>query len=298
MKIGGASSRHEARIRSLQLLYAVEIGEHSPEDAFNDLFSLEFQRLDIRNWHHFLLRIATESKSEKLTPISRIREACSTDLLMKIDLQSQKKQFDQAIQEEILAVLNALLLHRSFYAPQYWIGFTLPAEATELIQQGMMALSDPELWRLNRILIESYFHGEIVKCHFQFTYNLLQLTCQHRQFLDELIRKKSERWDLNRIALMDHLNLRQALCEFFFMPDVPPKVTINEAIEVAKAFSTDQSGSFINGILDSVYLEREAEIRSYKNEQGNAMRNPAKSAKRKKNRNLKKQKKSVADDRS
>jgi len=71
--------------------------------------------------------------------------------------------------------------------------------------------------------------------------------------IDRLIVKHSEKWDLNRIAILDKLILRMAIAEILFFPDIPPKVTINEAIEIAKKYSTVNSGRFVNGILDAVF---------------------------------------------
>lgn len=98
------------------------------------------------------------------------------------------------------------------------------------------------------------------KRHRDFARKLVMLTFRHKKRMDDLIASKSQRWDLNRMALLDHLLLRLALVELFYVDDVPPKVTINEAIEVAKGFSTDQSGRFINGLLDAIYMENEQEI--------------------------------------
>ncbi len=72
---------------------------------------------------------------------------------------------------------------------------------------------------------------------------------------DEIIGHHTQNWDLSRIALVDRLILRMALCEMMTFEDIPPKVSINEAIEVAKKFSTARSGQFVNGILDAS-LER------------------------------------------
>ncbi|MCB2213397.1 transcription antitermination factor NusB [bacterium] len=96
--------------------------------------------------------------------------------------------------------------------------------------------------------------------HRDFVRTLVHTTHRYRNRMDELIGSKSERWNIDRIALIDHIILRMALCELYHMPDIPPKVTINEAIELGKDFSTDQSGRFINGLLDAIYLEHEQEI--------------------------------------
>ena len=71
--------------------------------------------------------------------------------------------------------------------------------------------------------------------------------------LDDLIKKRSKNWSINRITLLDRLILRMSLAEMIYEENVPPKVSISEGVEIAKYFSTDESGSFVNGILDSVY---------------------------------------------
>ena len=71
---------------------------------------------------------------------------------------------------------------------------------------------------------------------------------------NEIIRSHADNWEFSRIALIDRLLLRMAICEMLSFPDIPPKVSINESIEIAKKFSTENSGKFINGILDAVLL--------------------------------------------
>ena len=71
--------------------------------------------------------------------------------------------------------------------------------------------------------------------------------------LDDLIRKRSKNWSINRIKLLDKLILRMSLAEMIYIESIPPKVSIAEGVEIAKYFSTDESGSFVNGILDSFY---------------------------------------------
>ena len=70
--------------------------------------------------------------------------------------------------------------------------------------------------------------------------------------LDSIISKEVKNWDINRIAKVDRSILRLAIYEMFYREDIPPVVTINEAIDIAKKFSTEKSGSFVNGILDKV----------------------------------------------
>ena len=84
---------------------------------------------------------------------------------------------------------------------------------------------------------------------------LLEKTIDHSQVVDDLIISHVDNWDLTRIALVDKLLLRLALCEFLYFEDIPPKVTINEAIDIGKRYSTGNSGGFINGILDAILIE-------------------------------------------
>lgn len=86
-----------------------------------------------------------------------------------------------------------------------------------------------------------------------FTVRLLTHVERYREQLDDLIRLKVEKWEFNRIAVLDRIIIRMASTELLYFPDVPPKVSINEAIEIAKKYSTSKSGKFVNGILDAVY---------------------------------------------
>ena len=78
----------------------------------------------------------------------------------------------------------------------------------------------------------------------------------HEAKIDELIAQYAENWQLDRMAVVDRNILRQGVFELLWMADVPPKVAINEALEVAKKFSTQESSRFINGILDRIHKEQ------------------------------------------
>ena len=88
-----------------------------------------------------------------------------------------------------------------------------------------------------------------------FTVRLLTHMDLHLEHLDEVIKAKVQRWEFHRIAVLDRLVLRLGTAELLYFPDVPPKVTINEAIEIAKAYSTDNSGRFVNGVLDAIFTD-------------------------------------------
>ncbi|MCS7054117.1 MAG: transcription antitermination factor NusB [Ignavibacterium sp.] len=86
----------------------------------------------------------------------------------------------------------------------------------------------------------------------EFGSKLVFRVISNKDEFDKLIEGKTNNWEMERIALIDKILLRMGICEFLFFEDIPPKVTINEIIEISKVFSTEGSGKFINGILDSI----------------------------------------------
>jgi N utilization substance protein B len=81
---------------------------------------------------------------------------------------------------------------------------------------------------------------------------LIRGALQHRDEADDCIRKHAQNWELHRIAAVDRNILRLAIFEMLHRDDIPPVVSINEAVDIAKKFSTQDSGKFVNGILDRV----------------------------------------------
>jgi len=81
---------------------------------------------------------------------------------------------------------------------------------------------------------------------------LIRGTLGHRNETDNVIKKHAKNWELHRIAAVDRNILRLAIYEMLHRDDIPPVVSINEAVDIAKKFSTQDSGKFVNGILDKV----------------------------------------------
>ncbi len=75
------------------------------------------------------------------------------------------------------------------------------------------------------------------------------------EFIDSMIKKYVENWEIKRLAYIDRNILRLGCFELLFLEDIPPKVSINEAIELAKRFGDIQSPSFINGVLDKIFRQ-------------------------------------------
>ena len=75
---------------------------------------------------------------------------------------------------------------------------------------------------------------------------------EHRDELDERIKQHARNWDFHRIAAVDRNIMRLAIFEMLHREDIPPVVSINEAVDIAKKYSTQESGKFVNGILDRI----------------------------------------------
>ncbi len=89
----------------------------------------------------------------------------------------------------------------------------------------------------------------------KFATDLLQSAIDKDQYCLELIKPKLKNWDSERIALLDMVLLKMGVCELLYFETIPTKVTINEYIDLAKEYSTEQSGHFVNGILDNIHKE-------------------------------------------
>ena len=88
-----------------------------------------------------------------------------------------------------------------------------------------------------------------------FTQALIKNILFHKKEVDELLEKISANWTPDRMAVIDKNILRLGICELLFDPTTPPKVVINEAVEIAKKFGTEESPDFINGILGKVFKD-------------------------------------------
>jgi transcription antitermination protein NusB len=98
----------------------------------------------------------------------------------------------------------------------------------------------------------------------EFARLLLDTTMSKKEVALDLIRPKLKNWEPDRIAVLDMLLMRMGVCEFLYFETIPPKVTINEYIDLAKDYSTQQSGQFVNGILDNIHKDLVKENKMHK----------------------------------
>ena len=86
-----------------------------------------------------------------------------------------------------------------------------------------------------------------------YTKELFNCVVEKKSWADDLISQCLENWEFGRVAILDKILLRMGVSEIYYMDDVPPKVSISEMVEIAKVYSTEESSSFVNGILDTIY---------------------------------------------
>ena len=93
-----------------------------------------------------------------------------------------------------------------------------------------------------------------------FITSLFNFSIDNKEWCEEQIKTRLNNWEFDRVALLDRLLLILAISEIHFIDDVPPKVSISEAIEIAKQYSTEESSSFVNGVLDNIYKTMENKV--------------------------------------
>lgn len=128
-------------------------------------------------------------------------------------------------------------------------------KARELVLEALYRVEttkDDPAEVLKDIFLRKNYNQEVKEYSFQ----LLKTTTEKLGEIDSLIAEYVENWDLSRMAMLDKNILRFAICELLHMEGVPVKVTLNEAIEIAKKYSTQDSGRFINGVIDRIAKEK------------------------------------------
>jgi N utilization substance protein B len=147
-----------------------------------------------------------------------------------------------------------------------------------LTHEGLMEYFSEELpgWEDDRemveIMMEHLFRNStrvnfrelISKEKNQYAHELLRTALDKEEYCMELIKPRLINWDPERVALIDLLLLQMGVCELLYFPTIPTRVTINEYIEIAKQYSTLQSGQFVNGVLDNIMKDLEKENRIHK----------------------------------
>ncbi len=87
---------------------------------------------------------------------------------------------------------------------------------------------------------------------YNFASELIDAVLKNQRVIDSMITERIRNWEYDRVAILDKIILRLAIAEILYFPEIPPKVSINEAIELAKIYCSDKSPTFVNGVLDAV----------------------------------------------
>lgn len=107
----------------------------------------------------------------------------------------------------------------------------------------------------DEIIINYFKNNELKDNEIDYIQNIIPTTVENIKLIDEKIENYSSGWTIKRIAKVDLSTLRIAVCEILFREDIPVEVSINEAIEISKKFSSEESSKFINGLLGSLVRE-------------------------------------------
>ena len=124
--------------------------------------------------------------------------------------------------------------------------------ARELVLQGLYA-SEMTEGSPDKILEDLMSRHAVDTESREFIERLFNTSLNQKEWIRTQIEERLENWDITRVAIVDLLVLQMMIAEMVFLEDIPPKVSIAEGVEIARKYSTDESSSFVNGILDSVY---------------------------------------------
>ncbi len=113
-------------------------------------------------------------------------------------------------------------------------------------EQAIKYLKPDEVYELEADLPINWLEDDI-----KFATRLIELSIEHRADYDKIIDEHAQNWDVDRLALIDKILIYMAATELTFFPEIPVRVTMNEAIDIAKKYSTDKSGAFLNGLLEA-----------------------------------------------
>ena len=144
-------------------------------------------------------------------------------------------------------ILGTLMLPNENFIGQVEESFTNWDDDCEVINQLILSwLQKPGAFSFMEIISRD----KVI-----FAKELLQTVLDKKEITMDLIKPKLKNWDADRIAVLDMILMEMGVCEFLYFETIPPKVTINEYIDLAKEYSTPQSGQFVNGILDNIHKD-------------------------------------------
>jgi N utilization substance protein B len=160
-------------------------------------------------------------------------------------------------EKEILQfIFSELMLQHELFETHIEEVFTNWDDDAEMINQLLLSyLNKPQSFQFQEMLSKEKW---------EFGKGLLETVLEKKEVTKDLIKPKLKNWDADRIAVLDMILMEMGVCEFLYFETIPPKVTINEYIDLAKDYSTAQSGQFVNGILDNIHKDLLQENKMHK----------------------------------
>lgn len=190
--------------------------------------------------HHILDQALLKKTYETLTASEEYKEY--------IALQARDRKSEKEILQFIFTDL--MLPNEDFinHIEEHFINWDDDAEMMNVLMQN--CLQKPQHFNFSEM---------VSKEKMDFANSLLETVIEKKEVSMELLKPKLKNWDAERIAALDLIIIQMGICEFLYFETIPTKVTINEYIDLAKEYSTPQSGQFINGILDNIHKELTAQ---------------------------------------
>jgi N utilization substance protein B len=245
---------------TVSVLYTLRVAQYAETDATNRSSKYLRSNEDL----NVNTSIATNAFITRIAGNSSFNEKVKKDKLERfIDQEWVKKIYQQLAKSPTYSKYAATTTHA-------------PAEDKDIIRhiwekemlenEDLVSHFTDELpgWEDDRdlivMLMQNFFNSSS-KVNFlallsgekrEYAHELLKAVEEKEAYCMELIEPKLKNWDKDRVALIDLLLLRMGVCEFLYFPTIPTKVTINEYIDIAKQYSTPQSGQFVNGVLDNI----------------------------------------------
>ena len=255
-----------------QIHFLTEVARYAETDSRNraskHLPSKEDMNVNIKLAGNELLWKILESPSwQKAVKEDRPELLMDKELLKKIYVQlAETEQYKKYINEQsrekkdekgmLEFIFNELLLPNddfTSYVEENFTNWDDDADMLRLLVQNF--LNKPTTFNFQELISrEKYEFGK----------GLLQTVIEKKEVTMDYIKPKLKNWDPERIAVLDMLLMRMGICEFLYFETIPPKVTINEYIDLAKEYSTPQSGQFVNGILDNIHKDLVQENKMHK----------------------------------
>ena len=263
---------HSQHLFAYLIYFIIEVARYSEKDALQKASKLlpsdADRRINTKIAGNEIVWAALENESFKKTIAQfKITHAINDELIRKtynslvhsdeyreyINEQSRNKKAEKKIVEFIFSDL--MLENENFVSEVEENFIHWDDDAEVLIQLMSSFFQKPAQFDFNEMVGSEKM---------TFAIELLDCVLSKNEYCLEIIKPKLKNWDSERIAALDMILLKMGVCELLYFETIPPKVTINEYIDMAKEYSTEQSGFFINGILDNIHKELITENRIHK----------------------------------